>query len=277
MNLAITGGTGTLGHELVDILKDDFNKIYVVSRDEYKQWQMQQGAPDNVRFILCDVRDEARLKMVFEDVDMVIHAAALKQIDRCEYNPTEAINTNIDGSRNVVHACMAAGVKKAVLVSTDKAVNPVNLYGASKLCAEKLFQAANAFNKTKFSVVRYGNVLNSRGSIVEKVMKCKEEKKRVPLTDGKMTRFWMKKVEAARLVKYALETTDLGVFVPSIANYTVKSLCRTLYPECKFKMIGIRPGEKLHELLCSESETVFKVNDSFTSHEAHSGEWRSDV
>ena len=277
MILAITGGTGTLGNVLVNQLASFYEKVLIISRDEYKQWQMEKDAPGNVRFMLCDVRNKGRLQMILKGVDLVVHAAALKQIDRCEYNPTEAIATNVDGSSNVVQACMNAGVSKAVLVSTDKAVNPVNLYGATKLCAEKLFLAANSFNKTAFSVVRYGNVLNSRGSIVEKVLECKKKNEKVPLTDPGMTRFWMEKEDAGKLVRYALDSLVVGVFVPMIANYTVKNLCRSLYPKCEFKMIGIRPGEKMHELLCAEGQSVFKVNKDFTSHKIHEGEWCSNV
>jgi len=276
MILAITGGTGTLGHVLVDQLAPFYDKIIVISRGEYKQWKMEKDAPDNVRFMLCDVRDKCRLQMILKGVDHVVHAAALKQIDRCGYNPTEAVATNIDGSCNVVRACLAAGASKAVLVSTDKAVNPVNLYGATKLVAEKLFLAANSFNKTQFSAVRYGNVLNSRGSIVEKVLDCKEKKEKVPLTDERMTRFWMEKENAGKLIKYALGSQEIGVFVPTIANYTVHRLCRTLYPNCEFEIIGIRPGEKLHELLCTEGQSVFKVNKDFTDHKVHEGPWRSN-
>ena len=271
MRIAITGGTGTLGSVLTRMFAETYDKVVVVSRDEYKQWQCEKDAGENVRFVLCDVRDKCRLQMIFREVDVVVHAAALKQIDRCEYNPTEAIETNVNGTANVVRACLNAGVKKAVFVSTDKAVNPVNLYGATKLCGEKLFLAANAFNSTVFSVVRYGNVLNSRGSIVEKVEECKINDEAVPLTDVRMTRFWMTKESAGMLVQYAIDCEDVGVFVPTVKSCSVHKLCREIYPKCEFRHVGIRLGEKVHESLCADEQEVWLVDEDFQTHKKHVG------
>lgn len=275
MNLAITGGTGTLGHALVKLVHSYYEKIFIVSRDERKQAQMEADLPyDNLRFVLCDVRDYVRLSQVLENADVVVHAAALKQIDRCEYNPTECIQTNVDGSSNVVRACLAVGIEKAVLVSTDKAVNPINLYGATKLCGEKLFLAANSFNQTEFSVVRYGNVLGSRGSLVEKLVEWRRTHQKVPLTDVRMTRFWMDKKKAAELVAYALICEEVGVFVPTIEAKSVHKLCRELYPDCEFDIVGMRPGEKVHELLVADGETVYRVTEG--SHTTCHGPWGSN-
>jgi len=202
--ILITGGTGSLGHALVKKICTDYKpkKLIIFSRDEYKQHKMNDKYDYGcLRYFLGDVRDLARLKSVCGKVDYLIHAAALKQIPAIEYNPTEAIRTNVDGTTNVIEACIACNVKKAVLISTDKAVEPVNLYGATKLCAEKMFLAANSFNKTKFKVVRYGNVINSRGSVIERFLKLKEQGiKEFPITDKRMTRFWITLEDAADLV-----------------------------------------------------------------------------
>lgn len=258
MILAITGGTGTLGKELVKRFSPDFDKVYVISRDELKQHEMESVVPGNVRFFLADVRDYFRLTQVFDGVSHVVHAAALKQVPRCEYNPTEAIRTNVEGSKNVVDAAILCGVKRCVLVSTDKAVNPVNLYGASKLCAEKLFMAANKYNKTSFGVVRYGNVIGSRGSIVEVVEKCRELNESVPLTHQDMTRFWITKEEAVELIERSLNLWKIHhPFIPVARSCKVGDFIRELWPEVQFKIIGIRPGEKLHEMLAAYGEEVY--------------------
>ncbi|KKM74066.1 hypothetical protein LCGC14_1404140, partial [marine sediment metagenome] len=211
--ILISGGTGSLGNALVGKICTDYEpeKLIIFSRDEYKQKVMAEKFDyyPCLRFFLGDVRDSTRLKEVCRDVDIVIHAAALKQIPTLEYNPTEAIKTNVDGTVNIVEACIYCGVSKAVLISTDKAVNPVNLYGATKLCAEKVFLAANSFNKTKFSVVRYGNVLNSRGSVIEHFLKLKKAGiKEFPITDERMTRFWLTLEEASELVINSLSNGE---------------------------------------------------------------------
>ena len=251
--ILITGGTGSLGNALVGKICTDYKpeKLIIFSRDEYKQKIMAEKFDyyPCLRFFLGDVRDLKRLKEVCQDVDIVIHAAALKQIPTLEYNPTEAIKTNVDGTVNVVEACIACGVDKAVLISTDKAVNPVNLYGATKLCAEKVFLAANSFNKTKFSVVRYGNVLNSRGSVIEHFLKLKEQGvKEFPITDERMTRFWITLEEASELVVSSLKNGEL-LTIPRIPSMKITDLARAIQPACTFKFIGIRDGEKMHESL----------------------------
>ncbi len=254
----ITGGTGSLGRKLVSRLEEHKpKKVIVYSRDEFKQSEMARdfAGRDDLRFFLGDVRDAGRLTRVCRNVDYVIHAAALKQVPALEYNPTEAIRTNVEGTRNVVEACMDAGVEKAVLISTDKAVNPVNLYGATKLVAEKTFLAANAFNRTRFNVVRYGNVIGSRGSFIELLYKLRNDGvTEVPVTDTAMTRFWLSLDEAATLVFVALEYANPVVFVPKIPTMLVTDVARAIIPDCTFKEIGIRPGEKVHETLISADD-----------------------
>jgi UDP-N-acetylglucosamine 4,6-dehydratase len=203
-----------------------------------------------LRYFLGDIRDLRRLKQVCKGVDVVIHAAALKQIDMLEYNPTEAIKTNVDGTANVIETCIEDEVKKAVLISTDKAVNPINLYGATKLCAEKIWLAANSFNKTHFSFVRYGNVINSRGSVIETFLKLKSQGvKEFPITDRRMTRFWLTLDEAVDLIYQAIEGYNGEMYVPKIPSMKITDVARAIEPDCTFKEIGIRKGEKLNELL----------------------------
>jgi len=251
--ICITGGTGSLGNALVPVLAAvKPKKIIIVSRDENKQHHMAAkfSGIDCLRFILGDVRDTDRIKQVFSGVDVVIHAAALKHIPKVEYNPTEAIKTNVIGTMNVVEACLASSVKKAVLISTDKAVAPVNLYGSTKLSGEKLFLAANAYNETIFSVVRYGNVLASRGSVIETFIKLKDEGvTEFPITDERMTRFWITLEEACNLVLTAIESDKPQVHIPDIPSMKITDVARTISPNCTFKITGIRPGEKLHESL----------------------------
>lgn len=274
----VTGGTGSLGRALVAHIFANHKpkKVIVLSRDEFKQWQMQQDFSDErgygrLRFFIGDVRDPQRLHRAFDGVDFVIHAAALKQIPALEYNPSEAVKTNVNGTLNVVNACVDKGVKRAVLISTDKAVNPINLYGATKLCAEKLFLAANAYDRTRFAAVRYGNVIASRGSVIEKFLSLKEKGvKEFPITDKNMTRFWITLDEAVELVMLALHNENKGVFVPNIPSMLMTDLARAIEPDCSFKFIGIRPGEKLHESLISLSENAwhtkwggYLVSDNF--------------
>ena len=260
----ITGGTGSLGQRLTErILKlGSVKKLIVFSRDEFKQHQMQQKLAgfDELRFFLGDVRDLSRLNRAFYGADIVIHTAALKQVPALEYNPLEAIKTNILGTQNVIDAALDNQVSKVLFVSTDKAVNPVNLYGATKLCAEKLFIAANAYRRPgerspHFSAVRYGNVVGSRGSIVEVLQKQKETGV-VTLTDANMTRFWITIDQGVKLVLDALTLMRGGeVFVPKLPGMRVKDLISTVASGCEVKVIGIRPGEKLHEMLLTEDET----------------------
>lgn len=259
----ITGGTGTFGTALVArLLKDNqVKKVIVFSRDEFKQHHMQQGISDphkKLRFFIGDVRDRERLTRAFSGVDVVVHAAALKQVPATEYNPTEAIKTNIEGSQNVIDAALDAGVEKALLVSSDKAVQPINLYGATKLAAEKLFVAANVYRDAKhdtaFSVVRYGNVVGSRGSFVE-LLRTQRVTGTITLTHEKMTRFWITIESVMDVVLQNLSLMQGGeIFVPKMGNMPVVDVVKMLTPECKIKVTGIRPGEKLHEVLITEYE-----------------------
>ncbi len=264
-NILVTGGTGSFGNEFVPHLLKNFkcNKVIVFSRDELKQHDMKikLGNYENLRFLLGDIRDFDRLKFAFRDVDFIVHAAALKQVPIAEYNPLEFIKTNITGSSNVITAAIDNNVKKVIALSTDKAVNPINLYGATKLCSEKIFLDANALSgrsSTKFSVVRYGNVLNSRGSIIPIILKNKSENNReVPLTDDRMTRFFISLSDAVKFVVTSFKYMDKGeIFIPKMPSLFIKDLIKTIYPKCKIKNIGIRPGEKIDEILISETESA---------------------
>ncbi len=257
----VTGGTGSFGKKFLDIMLKEYHprKLIVFSRDELKQHEMQaSGFKDpSLRYFIGDIRDQQRCRRAFEGVDIVIHAAALKQVPACEYNPMEAIKTNILGSGNVIDAAIDAGVKKVVALSTDKAVNPVNLYGATKLAAEKLFIQSNAYagaKNTRFSCVRYGNVVGSRGSVVPVFLKQRTTGK-VTVTDERMTRFWISLESGVRFVIRAAENMHGGeVFVPKIPSMTVTDLAKAIAPQATIEYIGIRPGEKLHEVLISEDE-----------------------
>jgi len=259
----VTGGTGSFGQRFVRKLLDtgSIKKVIVFSRDEFKQHQMQQAIPDpqrKLRFFLGDVRDLPRLNRALSGVDYVVHAAALKQVPALEYNPLEAIKTNVFGTQNVIEASLDNGIKKAVFVSTDKAVSPINLYGATKLCAEKLFVAANAYRKntnaTSFSLVRYGNVVGSRGSIVD-ILRAQRDKGAVILTDNRMTRFWITVDQGVQLVIDALGLMRGGeIFVPKLSAAKVADLISAFAPKATVRVVGIRPGEKLHETLLTEDE-----------------------
>ena len=260
----VTGGTGSFGQHFVKIaLKSNLKKLIVFSRDELKQSQMASRVKsfkdyDRIRFFLGDVREKERLQRAFNGVDIVVHAAALKQVPALEYNPFEAIKTNILGSQNVIDAAADNNVEKVILISSDKAVNPVNLYGASKLCAEKVFIAGNAYfaKSSKFSVVRYGNVIGSRGSILD-VLKEQRKKGFVNLTDERMTRFWITLDGGVRLVLDSLSLMTGGeIFIPQIPSMKVKDLLSAVAPECEVKKIGIRPGEKIHEVLITDDEVA---------------------
>ena len=268
----ITGGTGSFGKKLTRILLDEYHpsKIIVFSRDELKQHEMRASGYDapNLRYFIGDVRDQDRLKRAFEGVDIVIHAAALKQVPACEYNPMEAIKTNILGSSNVIDAALDAGVERVVALSTDKAVNPVNLYGATKLAAEKLFIQSNSYaggRKTRFSCVRYGNVVGSRGSVVPVFLRQRENGE-LTVTDDRMTRFWISLEQGVRFVIRCAEQMHGGeVFVPKIPSMSIMELAKSIAPEAKVNVVGIRPGEKLHEVLISEDEarTTIELEDMY--------------
>lgn len=268
----ITGGTGSFGKKLTRILLDEYSptKVIVFSRDELKQYEMRASGYDalNLRYFIGDVRDLDRLRRAFEGVDIVIHAAALKQVPACEYNPMEAIKTNILGSSNVIDAALDAGVERVVALSTDKAVNPINLYGATKLAAEKLFIQSNSYaggRKTRFSCVRYGNVVGSRGSVVPVFLRQRENGE-ITITDDRMTRFWISLEQGVRFVIRCAEQMHGGeVFVPKIPSMSIINLAKAIAPEAKVNVIGIRPGEKLHEVLISEDEarTTVELEDMY--------------
>jgi UDP-N-acetylglucosamine 4,6-dehydratase/5-epimerase len=257
----ITGGTGSFGKKFIRMMLDEYHpaKIIVFSRDELKQHEMRVAGYDDpsLRYFIGDIRDQQRLKRAFEGVDVVIHAAALKQVPACEYNPMEAIKTNILGSSNVIDAAIDTSVQHVVALSTDKAVNPVNLYGATKLAAEKLIVQSNAYaggKNARFCCVRYGNVVGSRGSVVPVFLKQRETGT-VTVTDDRMTRFWISLEQGVRFVIRAAENMHGGeVFVPKIPSMTVLDLAKAIAPKAKVNIIGIRPGEKLHEVLISEDE-----------------------
>lgn len=282
----ITGGTGSFGRRLAKRLVelDCCEKVIIFSRDEWKQWEMQESGPllrhPTMRYFLGDVRDLARLERAFRGVDIVVHAAALKQVPAAEYNPSEFIKTNVQGSMNVIDAAINCGVKKVVALSTDKAVNPVNLYGATKLCADKLFVAGNAYvgkrGYPRFSVVRYGNVANSRGSIVEQWRnRLAEGAKDIKITDTRMTRFWITLEQTVDFVLQSLEVMNGGeIFVPKIPSIRIAELAEAIAPGVRHEICGIRAGEKLHELLISvedarhtrEYESYYTIFPEIISH-----------
>lgn len=262
--ILVTGGTGSFGQKFISTVFEKYKpkKVIVFSRDEFKQFEMAKIFPTDkypIRYFLGDVRDRERLERAFFGVDYVIHSAALKQVPALEYNPMEAVKTNITGADNIIHAAIVCGVKKVIALSTDKAVNPVNLYGATKLAAEKTFVAANAYagGDVKFGVVRYGNVMGSRGSVIPFFLGLKERGiKEFPITDKRMTRFWMLLEESVDLVLKALELSVGGeVFIPKIPSMNIIDLAKAIEPKCTFTYFGIRPGEKLHESLFSEDES----------------------
>ncbi len=271
-SILITGGTGSFGKAFVRrVLRDHQpHKVIVYSRDEYKQYQMaQMFSSDRLRFFLGDVRDEKRLYRALTGVDYVIHAAAMKQVPASEYNPFEAVQTNIMGAQNLINAALEAGVHKVVALSTDKACNPVNLYGATKLCSDKLFIAANAYSGklvTRFAVVRYGNVLGSRGSVVPLFRDLAAKGEEIPITDERMTRFSITLPEAVQFVIDSFELMYGGeLYIPKIPSLRVVDLAEAVAPGIKIRQIGIRPGEKLHEMMISrdDSRHLFEVGDRY--------------
>ncbi|NJD21303.1 MAG: UDP-N-acetylglucosamine 4,6-dehydratase (inverting), partial [Melioribacter sp.] len=264
--ILITGGTGSFGKKFIETVLKRYNpkKIIVYSRDELKQFEMQQNprfSKDGVlmRYFIGDVREAKRLTRAMEDVDIVVHAAALKQVPAAEYNPFEAVKTNIIGGQNVIDACFESGVKKVIALSTDKAAAPINLYGATKLTSDKLFTAANNYkgkHDIKFSVVRYGNVMGSRGSVVPFFI----EKKRtgvLPITDKRMTRFNITLQEGVDFVLQCFDKMWGGeLFVPKIPSFKILDLAKAIAPECKTEEVGIRPGEKIHEEMITEADAL---------------------
>lgn len=257
-SILVTGGTGSFGTQFIRHLLENLNpaRIIVYSRDELKQFEQEMMFNDSrLVYVIGDVRDKARLTEAMNGVDVVVHAAAMKQVMAAERNPTECIRTNVDGAENVIEAALANGVSRVVALSTDKAVNPVNLYGATKLCSDKLFVNANRRSSTtRFSVVRYGNVVGSRGSVVPYFRKLRPTG-RLPITDVRMTRFWITLEEGARFVARCLTMmSGAEVFVARIPSMRIVDLAAAIAPECKHEIIGIRPGEKLHEIMIPEDE-----------------------
>ena len=264
----VTGGTGSFGKDFTRILLKEHSprKIIIFSRDEMKQYEMRKTIDDSrVRYFVGDIRDVDRLHRAFNGVDIIVHAAALKIVPTAEYNPFEAVKTNIVGSENVINLAIDNKVEKVIALSTDKAVDPINLYGATKLCSEKMFVAANNYSTEKgtlFSVVRYGNVLGSRGSVIPFFRECMA-KGVVPVTDKRMTRFWITLDQGVRFVMEGLRDMKGGeIFVPKIPSMKITDLAEAVCPECKIKIVGMRPGEKLHETLVSEDDARFTVEQS---------------
>lgn len=282
----VTGGTGSFGRAFVKrILEtEDPKKVIVFSRDELKQYEMAQEVPDptdRLRFFLGDVRDRDRLYRAFDGVDVVVHAAALKQVPAAEYNPLECIKTNIMGAANVIDAAIDRGVKQVVALSTDKAVNPVNLYGATKLCSDKLFVAGMSYaslHPTRFAVVRYGNVVGSRGSVVPLFKKCRELGQPLSITDPNMTRFWITLDQAVQFVLDSLDRMQGGeIFVPKIPSMKIMDLAEAIAPDSQFEVVGIRPGEKIHESLISEDEArnTYELDTCYViSNKYPAGSWK---
>lgn len=268
----VTGGTGSFGRKFVEIMLHEYHpaKLIVFSRDELKQHEMRVAGLDHpsLRYFIGDVRDCDRLRRAMHGVHIVVHAAAMKQVPACEYNPIEAIMTNIMGGRNVIEAALDTGVERVMAISTDKAVNPVNLYGATKLAAEKLFVQSNSYagsTGTRFSCVRYGNVIGSRGSVVP-VFLHQRHSGAITLTDDRMTRFWLTLEQGVRFtIRCIAEMRGGEVFVPKIPSMRVIDLARAIAPGSRIERIGIRPGEKLHEVLVSEDEArhTVEVEDMF--------------
>ncbi|MCI9004064.1 MAG: UDP-N-acetylglucosamine 4,6-dehydratase (inverting) [Lachnospiraceae bacterium] len=264
--ILITGGTGSFGNAFTEYVLTHYKpkKIIIYSRDEYKQFLMAEKLneyKDILRFFIGDVRDRDRLCRAFDGVDYVIHAAALKQVPACEYNPIEAVRTNINGAMNIIDAALDRKVKKVVALSTDKAVNPINLYGGTKLVSDKLFIAANAYSgekEVRFSIVRYGNVAGSRGSVIPFFKKIiGEGKTELPITDYRMTRFWISLEEGIQLVIKALEEAKGGeTFISKIPSFRITDLAEAMAPECARKEVGIREGEKLHEIMVTREDSA---------------------
>jgi UDP-N-acetylglucosamine 4,6-dehydratase len=271
--ILITGGTGSFGKAATEVLlrKHKPKAIRIFSRDELKQWDMRRRFNDDprLRFLIGDVRDAARIRRATEGVDVVIHAAAMKQVPACEYNPMEAIKTNVDGAMNVINACLDNDVPKVIALSTDKAAHPVNLYGATKLCSDRLFIQSNAYRGEKrqaiFSVVRYGNVMGSRGSVIP-LFRMQKDSGELTITHEEMTRFWITLPQAVEFVLSSLDVMQGGeMFVPKIPTMKIVDLAKTIAPEATCRIVGIRPGEKLHECLVTKEEgrLAYELKDRY--------------
>lgn len=269
-SVLITGGTGSFGQQFVRTVLQkfpDIRRLVIYSRDELKQFEMAQEFPTSkypqIRYFIGDVRDQPRLRRALEGIEIVIHAAALKQVPAAEYNPFECIKTNVLGAQNVIEASIDAGVQNVVALSTDKAAAPINLYGATKLCSDKLFIAANnttGSHNIRFSVVRYGNVMGSRGSVIPFFME-KKKSGIIPITDKRMTRFNISLEESIDLVLYAVEHAWGGeIFVPKIPSYRITDVAEAIAPECRHEIVGIRPGEKIHEEMITEADSFYTVD-----------------
>jgi UDP-N-acetylglucosamine 4,6-dehydratase (inverting) len=269
-SILITGGTGSFGRALVRTVlarQPDIPRLVVYSRDELKQFEMSQEFPDSrypgIRYFIGDIRDEARLRRALEGIDVVVHAAALKQVPAAEYNPFECIKTNVLGAQNLIEACLDSHVQRVVALSTDKAAAPINLYGATKLCSDKLFVAANNIKgkrDIRFSVVRYGNVLGSRGSVIPFFLERRKTGV-LPITDPRMTRFNISLQEGVDMVLWSIENSWGGeVLVPKIPSYRITDVAKAIGPECKHEVVGIRPGEKIHEEMITASDSFNTVD-----------------
>ncbi len=284
LSVLITGGTGSFGRKFAEIMLREYHprRLIIFSRDEAKQHDMRVSGFDDesLRYFIGDVRDVDRLRRAFNNVDIVVHAAALKQVPACEYNPIEAVMTNIMGARNVIDAALDAGVKRVLAMSTDKATAPINLYGATKLVAEKLFVQGNSYSAaegTRFSCVRYGNVVGSRGSVVP-LFQAQRKSGRLTITDPRMTRFWITLEQGARFVISCIERMQGGeVFIPKLPSMNILDLARVMAPECAVDYIGIRPGEKLHEAMISEDEArqTVELDDRYVIQPLHPW-WKPD-
>ncbi len=277
-NILVTGGTGSFGRKFTEVLLREHRpkRLVVFSRDELKQHEMRSEGFDHdvMRYFIGDVRDEDRLRRALNGVDVVVHAAALKQVPACEYNPIEAVMTNVMGARNIIEAAIDAGVQRVMAISTDKAVNPVNLYGATKLTQEKLIVQANAYSsrtRTHFSCTRYGNVVGSRGSVIPLFLKQRESG-RLTVTDPRMTRFWITLEQGVRFVMRCIESMHGGeVFVPKLPSMNIMDLARAIGPTCEIDTVGIRPGEKVHEVLVNRDEArqTLETDDMYVIQPAH--------
>ncbi len=283
-SILVTGGTGSFGKKFVEIMLRDYQpqRLVIFSRDELKQHEMRTSGFDHpsLRYFIGDVRDVDRLKRALAGVTLVVHAAALKQVPACEYNPFEAIQTNIMGGRNVIDAAIDQGVHRILALSTDKAVNPINLYGATKLCAEKMFVQANAYagaKNTRFSCARYGNVVGSRGSVIPVFVEQRRRGK-ITITDPRMTRFWLTLEQGVKFVIRCFDLMHGGeIFVPKIPSMRLLDLAETIAPGCEVETIGIRPGEKLHEVLVSEDESrqTLQTDNMYVIQPSHPW-WKSE-
>jgi UDP-N-acetylglucosamine 4,6-dehydratase/5-epimerase len=283
-SILVTGGTGSFGKKFIEIMLREYqpHRLAVFSRDELKQHEMRAAGFDHpsLRYFIGDVRDVERVRRALSGITVVVHAAALKQVPACEYNPFEAIQTNIIGGKNVIDAAIDQGVRRILALSTDKAVNPINLYGATKLCAEKTFVQANAYagaKDTRFACARYGNVVGSRGSVIPIFLEQRKRGK-ITMTDPRMTRFWLTLEQGVRFVIHCIEQMHGGeIFVPRIPSMRLADLAETIAPGCEVEYIGIRPGEKLHEVLVSEDESrhTLETEEMFIIQPVHPW-WKSE-